>query len=410
MSEASIDAGRVIADLRELDRRTGGPDGARRVCWGPEWAEARRFLEELLSELDLTPEVDEAGNLWAYLEGESEPALAVGSHIDSVPQGGWLDGALGVMAALGVLRGWVKSRERPPRTLAFVDWADEEGARFGRSLFGSSAAAGSLSPDELEDVRDADGRRVGEVLGECGVQLGQAPLAAVRLERLGGLLELHIEQGPVLESEGIPVAAVSGTVGIERWRFRFAGRASHAGTTPMDARRDAGLAAAGLQLVVGAVGELRSGVATVGSVTLEPGVPTVVPGAASVVVDLRNADAADLAGMLVEVKAAAQRIAGEQRCEISEELVWRIEPIEFDAGLVEMARQACREVAGSDRVLVSGALHDAAEIARKRPAAMLFVRSLGGVSHSPEEDSSEEDLEVAIRAYADLAERAMRQT
>ncbi len=405
-----IDAARVIADLRELDRRTGGPEGARRVCWGPEWAEARGFLTELLDELDLKPEIDEAGNLWAYLEGEAEPALAVGSHLDSVPQGGWLDGALGAMAGVGVLRSWAQSGQRPPRTLALVDWADEEGARFGRSLFGSSAAAGTLVADEVSGLRDGDGRGIDEVLAECGVVLGKAPLAASRLERLGALLELHIEQGPVLESEGIAVAAVSGTVGIERWRFRFEGQASHAGTTPMESRHDAGRAVAGLVMAAAAVGELRSGVATVGALTLEPGAPTVVPGAAEAVVDLRSADAPSLAGMLTEVQAAAARIADQNGCAHTAEPVWAIEPIEFDPSLVEMAREACTEVAGSDRVLVSGALHDAAEVARKLPAAMVFVRSIAGVSHSPEEDSSEEDLELAIRAYADLADRGMRRT
>jgi hydantoinase/carbamoylase family amidase len=404
MSE--IDAARVIADLRELDRRTGGPEGARRVCWGPEWREARAFVGELLDEIGLAPEVDEAGNLWAYLEGEAEPALAVGSHVDSVPQGGWLDGALGAMAAVGVLRTWAERSERPPRTLALVDWADEEG-RFGRSLLGSSAAAGSLVPSEVAGLRDPGGTRIEDALAENGVELERMPEAASRLDRLGALLELHIEQGPVLESEGIPIAAVSGTVGIERWRFSFEGQASHAGTTPMDQRRDAGLAATGLALTAGAIGRLGNGVATVGSLRLEPGTPTVIPGRAEIVVDLRSADAASLDEMLARAKGAAEGVARENRCEGSAELVWRIQPIDFDPGLVGMAREVCAEVAGSDRVLVSGALHDAAEVARKRPAAMLFVRSIGGVSHSPAEDSTDEDLELGIRAYAALAERAL---
>jgi allantoate deiminase len=408
MSEASIDAARVIADLRELDRRTGGPDGARRVCWGAEWRKARSFLTELLTELEITPEIDEAGNLWAYLEGEAEPALAIGSHLDSVPQGGWLDGALGVMAALGVLRSWSESRERPPRTLALVDWADEEGARFGRSLFGSSAAVGTLSPVEVKGLRDGEGRGIEDVLAENGVELERAPLAASRLERLGSLLELHIEQGPTLEADGIPIAAVSGTVGIERWRFSFHGRASHAGTTPMDARRDAGLAAAETMLLAERIAGEHDGVATTGALQLRPGAPTVVPGSAELVVDLRNSESGTLSEMLDEVEAAAQAAARGRGCECSVDRIWHIDPIDFDPGLVEMAREACKEVAGSDRVLVSGALHDAAEAARKVPAAMVFARSIGGVSHTPEEDSSDEDLELAIRAYARLAERAMR--
>ncbi len=402
----AVDAGRVIADLRELDRRTGGADGARRVAWGPEWAEARGFLEGLLDEIGLDGETDEAGNLWAYLEGEAEPALALGSHLDSVPQGGWLDGPLGVMAALGVLRAWAGSGERPSRTLALVDWADEEGA-FGRSLLGSSAASGSLDSDEVASLEDAEGRKIEEVLAETGVKLGEMGRASSRLDRLAALLELHIEQGPVLESEEIPIAAVSGTVGIERWRFSFEGEPSHAGTTPMDARHDAGRAAAGLMMVVGAIGEIRSGVATTGSVRFDPGTPTVIPGRAEIVIDMRNAAAEELAGMLIELREAAQRCAQDNGCEVAAELVWRIDPTEFDPELVELARQSCEEVAGTDRVLVSGALHDAAEAARRLPVAMLFVRSIGGISHSPAEDSSDADLELGIRAYAELAARAM---
>jgi hydantoinase/carbamoylase family amidase len=406
VSRAEIDAKRVIADLRELDRRSGGQDGARRVCWGPEWREARRFLGELLGELGLTPEVDDAGNLWAYMEGEEERTLAIGSHLDSVPEGGWLDGALGVMAAVGVLRAWVDSGP-PPWTIALVDWADEEGARFGRSLFGSSAAAGTLAPEEVSGLQDGSGRGIEEVLADNGVSLGEAPRAASRLDRLGALLELHIEQGPVLESEGIALAAVSGTVGIERWRFLFEGRASHAGTTPMDQRHDAGLAAAETALAAEPIARGHSGVATSGSLKLRPGVPTIVPGAADLVVDLRHAEDGDLSEMLDEVEAAAQDAAENRGCYCVVDRLWRIDPVDFDPGLVGLASEVCKEVANSDRVLVSGALHDAAAIARKLPAAMLFVRSIGGISHSPQEDSSEEDLELAIRAYADLAERAM---
>ena len=404
--ETQVDAGRVIADLRELDRLTGGPDGARRVAWGPEWAQARDFLRGLLEEIGLDAETDEAGNLWSYLEGEAEPALGLGSHLDSVPNGGWLDGPLGVMAGLGVLRAWAGSGKRPPRTLALVDWADEEGA-FGRSLLGSSAASGSLDPTEVASLHDAEGRAIEDVLAGSGVKLAEMGRSSSRLERLAALLELHIEQGPVLEAEGLPVAAVSGTVGIERWRFTFEGQPSHAGTTPMDARHDAGRAAAGLMMVVGAIGEIRSGVATTGSVRFEPGTPTVIPGRAEIVVDLRNAAAEELAGMLAELREAARRCAEDNGCEISDELIWRIDPTEFDPGLVELARESCEGIAASGRVLVSGALHDAAEAARRVPVAMMFVRSIGGVSHSPAEDSSDADLELGVRAYAELAARAM---
>ena len=406
-AEPRGDPVRVIADLRELARRTGGPGGARRVCWSDEWRTARDFLTDLLAEIDLEPERDQAGNLWAYLEGEGEPALALGSHVDSVPSGGWLDGALGVMAALGVLRAWAESGRRPPRTLALVDWADEEGARFGRSLFGSSAVAGTLVPEELEGLRDAEGEPIASVLAENNVDLAGAPAAAERRERLAAYLELHIEQGPTLATAEAQAAAVSGCAGVERHRFRIEGQASHAGTTPMDRRRDAGLAAADAALRIEKLPGQEGGVATTGALSLEPGIPTAVAGVAELLVDLRNPDAEALARMLEAAREAVAGAASARGCEVSSELVWRIEPIPFDPGLVEAARESCREVTGSDRVLASGALHDAAEMARVLPAAMIFCASIDGISHAPEEDTAEDDLAAAIEAFGALANRAL---
>src|SRR5258706_1612124 len=228
----AIDAERVIADLRELQERTGDRDGAQRLCWSEGWARAREFLRELLGELGLEPEIDEAGNAWAYLPGDAEPALAVGSHLDSVPNGGWLDGSLGVMGALGVLRAWAGTEGKPPRTVAFVDWTDEEGARFGRSLFGSSAVAGTLDPAELTDARDSDGLRAPGVLAENGVDLERVLECGSRLERIDTYLELHIEQGPILESEGIRAAAGSGGGRRVKPPLVLRGPGAPAGPTP----------------------------------------------------------------------------------------------------------------------------------------------------------------------------------
>src|SRR5207247_962121 len=247
------------------------------------------------------------------------------SHLDSVPEGGWLDGALGVMAAVGVLRAWATEGERPPRTLALVDWADEEGARFGRSLFGSSAFSGTLQPTDVRNLRDADGRIIATVLAENGVDLDRAPEAARRQDGLAAYLELHIEQGPVLETERLRAAAVSGCAGVERHRFRFRGQASHAGTTPMDRRHDAGLAAADTALRVEAVGKDLRGVATTGSLVLRPGIPTAVAGEADLLVDLRHPDAGELATMLAEAGAAGAAAAAGRGCELETERVWGIE-------------------------------------------------------------------------------------
>jgi N-carbamoyl-L-amino-acid hydrolase len=403
----AIDAGRVIADLRELDRRTGGPGGAQRLCWGEEWRAARSLLIKLLGELDLQPELDPAGNLWTAIEGERGPAVALGSHLDSVPDGGWLDGALGVMAALGVLRAWTADGEPPPRALALVDWADEEGARFGRSLFGSSAFAGTLDPADLRDLRDSEGRSIAEVLAENEVQVDQARDASIRQDSVAAYLELHIEQGPVLEAEGVRAAAVSGCAGVERHRFRFIGQTSHAGTTPMDRRRDAGLTAAEAALRIEEIASRHHGVATTGGLTLRPGIPTAVPGESELLVDLRHPEADELAAMLAEAQAACREVGAGRGCELVVAPVWRIEPISFDRDLVSLAREACAETAGSDRVLTSGALHDAAEVARIRPAAMVFCPSTRGISHAREEDTPEADLAAAIEAFGLLANRVL---
>ena len=408
MTAPAIDAARAIADLRQLDRRTGGPGGARRLAWGEEWRQARELLTELLSEIGLAPERDPAGNLWARLEGErSEPALALGSHLDSVPAGGWLDGALGVIAGVGVLRAWSQSGERPPRDLVLVDWADEEGARFGHSLLGSSAAAGSLDLDAVRELRDHDGTPIAEVLAANGVELKRMPEAAERRRGIGAYLELHIEQGPVLESESLPIAAVSGCVGIERRRFAFRGQASHAGTTPMDARRDAGLAAAEAALAVERLAREGGGVGTTGELVLRPGIVTAVAGEAELSVDLRHPDPGELRRIHEEARGAASAAAGARGCEFDDRPVWRIDPTPFDPALVDTAREACREVAGSDRVLTSGALHDAAEMARVLPTAMIFCASARGLSHAPEEDSSEHDLALGIEALGLCAARVL---
>ena len=403
----AIDAARVIADLRELDRRTGGPDGAQRVCWTETWREARDFLTELLSEIGVEPERDEAGNLWARLRGGEGPALAVGSHIDSVPAGGWLDGALGVMAGVGVLRAWADSGVLPPSPLVLVDWADEEGARFGRSLFGSSAFSGTLDVEAVRGLKDADGVALPDALAENGVELDGVLASGARRDELGAYLELHIEQGPVLETEGIRSAAVNGCAGVERHSFRISGQASHAGTTPMEMRRDAGLAAADAALRIEGVAREHDGVATTGVLRLDPGIPTAVAGGAELVADLRHRDAGELKAMLDAARSIVGDAAMARECTVSEEEIWRIEPLAFDPELVELARHASREASGSERELTSGALHDAAEVSRHVPTAMIFVPSIAGLSHTEREDTDEADLATGIEAFGVLANRVL---
>jgi N-carbamoyl-L-amino-acid hydrolase len=405
-----LDPRRAIADLRELHRRTGGPDGARRVCWTHEWAAAREFLRERLAELPVEVSVDAAGNLWAELAGESDQVVVVGSHLDSVPAGGWLDGALGVMAGLEVLRAAHAAGE-PPRTLALVDWADEEGARFGRSLLGSSAFAGTLDPDTVRGLKDSDGVGLPAAIAEHGVDIdAMAGAGAGRRERLHAYVELHIEQGPVLAAGGISCAPVAGCAGIERRRLTFTGRTSHAGSTPMKQRADAAVAAARTVVAVQEIARDHDGVGTVGRIDCEPGIVTAIAGRAELLVDQRHLDPEELAAMASDLRAAAHTAAAREDCESSSHEIWSIAPVPFDAGLVAKAAEACAVAGGSTEVLPSGALHDAAELARVVPAAMVFVPSLGGVSHSSAEDTPDADIEAGITAVALLAERIVAES
>jgi len=401
-----MDADRVLADLRELARLTGGPEGARRVCWTDEWTQAREFLRSRLDELPVEIQVDEAGNLWAELPGEQEGFVIVGSHVDSVPAGGWLDGALGVFVAVEALRAHAGDA-LPPVGLRLVDWADEEGARFGRSLFGSSACAGTLDPSEVRDLRDRDGERLEDVVARYDVDLDRARASGAQLRGARAYLELHIEQGPVLEDSGEPAAAVLGTCGVERHVAVFTGQTAHAGATPMALRRDSFAATAQAALEIREVGFKHNGVCTVGGATSEPGVVTAVAGRTEMLLDQRHLDPDALAAMLTEARAACERAAAAHGCEVELKHIWSIPPIPFDERLIERARAAVVEAGGKDTTLPSGPLHDAAEMARLIPTVMLFSSSSPPVSHTKEEDTPEADLRVAIAAYGLTVDAAL---
>jgi hydantoinase/carbamoylase family amidase len=393
-----MDTGRVLDDLRELARLTGGPDGARRVCWTDEWSRAREFLRSRLDELPVDISIDEAGNLWAELAGERDGFVIVGSHVDSVPAGGWLDGALGIFAAVEALRAHASGETRPVG-LRFVDWADEEGARFGRSLFGSSACAGTLEVDEVRDLRDRDGERLEDVVARYGVELDRVHESGARLKGACAYLEMHIEQGPVLESRGEPAATVLGTCGVERHVAVFTGQTAHAGATPMGLRRDSFAATAEAALAIREVGFRNDGVCTVGGATSEPGVVTAVAGRTEMLLDQRHLDPDTLAAMLAEAREACERAAGNHGCEVELRHVWSIPPIPFDDRLIGLARRAVVEAGGKDTAIPSGPLHDAAEMARLIPTVMVFSSSSPPVSHTKEEDTPEDDLRVAIEAH-----------
>jgi len=395
-----IDADRVLADLRELHERHGGPDGARRLAWSPDWQAAREWLLSKLGELDgVSVDRDEAGNLWAELPGEGDGFVIVGSHIDAVPSGGWLDGCLGLLSAVGVLRA-LAGGDRPPVTVRLVDWADEEGARFGRSLLGSSAVAGTLDPDDVRDLRDAEGTRLQDALAACDVDLDGAGAASSRLEGALAYLELHIEQGPVLLDSGRLASAVSGTFGDERYLITFTGQSAHAGSTPMRLRRDSLAAAATAALEIREVGIRHDGVCTVGAMKADPGVITAIAGSTEMMLDLRHLEADTLATMLEENLEACRRAAERFACEVSHRRLFGATPTPFNPRLIELARAAVDAAGGGDGdAIPSGPLHDATEIGRLVPTVMLFAQSDPPLSHTAIEDSPEEALRVAIEAY-----------
>ena len=406
----TLDPARVVAQLRELQRLTGDDDGAQRVAWTDTWNNARAWLAGLLDDLPLAVERDEAGNDWWTLRGDSEQELLIGGHIDSVPNGGWLDGCLNVVAGAEVVRR-IASAGRPPVTVRLVSWADEEGARFGRSLLGSSAAGGSLTDlAELRELRDRDGISLPEALARCGVELEHAGEARRQLARARAYLELHIEQGPVLEALGLPLGAVLGTFGVERHRITWRGQAAHSGSTPMDQRHDALAGAARLELELRGIAAAVGGgaVCTSGDVRCAPGIVTSVVETAVQLLDQRHLDATALARLLELARTAADRFAAEERISVGWERIWGIEPIPFDATLIDLADDAIREVCGTSHRLPSGPLHDAAEVARAGvPTAMLFVQSLRGLSHTRVEDTLEEHLELSVRALDLLADKTM---
>jgi len=405
-----VDSLRVISDLEELRALTADDFGAQRLAWSPVWLAARAWFQSKLDGLPVEHHYDAAGNSWTTLRGDSEQALVLGSHLDSVPNGGWLDGCLGVLAGLEVLRGLSEDfHGKPPITIRLVDWADEEGARFGRSLFGSSAFAGThtIAVDRIRT--DRDGVRLEDALRNCSFDIDRVGDAGTERDNAAAYLELHIEQGPVLEKMQLPLGVVLGTKGVERHAIIFRGQEAHSGSTPMGVRRDALAAAAKLALEIRPIARRHpDAVATMGSVKTFPGIVTAVVGRCETTLDMRDLDAKVLASMLAEARAASKRFAAEEGCTVEWSKIWDIEPISFDSRLIEFCDEAVRETAGVSHRLPSGPLHDAAEVARTGiPTVMMFTQSLAGLSHNKAEDTRVDDLKMAVQAFDRLAKKTV---
>ncbi len=401
---------RAVAELKELRTLTSDANGAQRVAWTDTWLQAREWFAQKLTGLPVEHHYDVAGNNWVTLAGQSEKSLLIGGHLDSVPNGGWLDGSLNVLAGLEIVRRISEEfNGRPPVTIRLVDWADEEGARFGRSLLGSSAFAdtSSIAADRVRT--DRDGVRLEDALRRCGVEIDRFSEAAREQKNAAAYIELHIEQGPVLERMGLPLATVLGTKGVERHAVTFHGQEAHSGSTPMNARRDALAATAKLALEIRAIaGKHADAVCTMGSVKTFPGIVTAVVGRCEATLDQRDLDPTVLATMFREAREASECFAREERCAVEWSRIWSIEPIAFDPALLDLCDQAIREVAQTTHRMPSGPLHDAAEVSRAGiPTVMMFVQSVGGISHNKIEDTREEHLESAVTAFDKLASKTI---
>ncbi len=408
---ASIDPQRTLRELQELRSLTGDEAGAQRVAFTPTWVAARAWFRERLAGLPVEVHEDAAGNVWTTLAGASDRAVVIGSHIDSVPDGGWLDGCLGLLAGVEVLRRVCAAYDgRPPVTLRVVDWADEEGARFGKSLFGSAACSGSLDLAEARQLVDKQGIRLPDALRKVGIDLERVKDSGRERATAAAYLELHIEQGPVLLDLDLPLGAVLGTFGVERHAITFHGQAAHSGSTPMHRRRDAFLAAGRMaQEIYAIAARSGGGVCTIGSCTTKPGIVTSVVAECRITLDCRHLDAAALARMHAEARQAADRFAAEGDVGVSWERLWQIAPVAFHPDLIARADEAIRETCGTSHRLPSGPLHDAAEMAMAGvPTAMLFVQSLHGISHNKIEDTRPEHLALAVEALDRLAEKTIR--
>ncbi len=403
-----INPARLMQRLEQLARKGAQENGGvSRLALSEADKEGRDLFVTWLKELDLQVQVDKVGNILGLRPGREDlPPVMFGSHLDSVRNGGQLDGAYGVLGALEVLNTLCERQIETRHPLAVIAFTNEEGARYVPDMLGSLAYVGDLTVEEAWAVKGFDGSLFGEELERIGYA-GEVQPGAIRPK---AYLELHIEQGPVLEREGLTIGVVEHVTGITWLEVTVNGAANHAGTTPIELRRDAGLAAAQIiQYLRQAALELGGNQrATCGSLHFEPDVINVIPGKAAFTIDLRNTDAEVLREAERRLRAFAAELAGRDDLEIDMRPLVYVPPARFEPSLVDVIEQSARELGYSHRRMISGAGHDAQIMARKYAAAMIFVPSRGGISHSPAEYSSPEDLEaganVLLRTVLKAAE------
>ena len=409
---SDINAERLLADLSALSQIGALPDGGiNRLAWSDADLAGRRWFTERIREAGLEPRVDPALNVFGHLPGARGPFLLTGSHLDSVPTGGRLDGAYGAVAALEVLRTLAESHDDIANRVEVVGFADEEGVRFAVGLIGSLALTGDLKLEQLHAVHDSEGNPIDQVLAHAGRELDRLLEAREHLSSVAGFLELHIEQGPRMEAAGMDLAVVTGIVGVHRQRIRVTGAQNHAGTTPFRLRHDAGRAAArgagGLREVVEGID--RDAIANIGVMTFEPGGVNIIPGQASFTLEVRHLQEPIVRRIVEAFSQRLQHICDEEGCSAESELLSWVAPAPMNAAQIDTIEEACRELGSKPGRLWSGAGHDAAVLSHHVPTGMLFVPSVNGISHAPQEATTDEHLVLGARALLRAVRRAAAQ-
>ena len=398
-----IDPARLLADLRHLATFGKQGTGVTRLAFSRPDIEARQWLRGRMEEAGLAAAIDDVGNVIGEAPAEG-PAILIGSHSDSVPGGGWLDGAMGVIYGIEIARAVIEAglAERCP--VDAVAFQDEESTYL--PTLGSRTLLSAVGEDEISVARNIDGRRLSDAIAASG--FADNPPRRLDPGRYRAFLEAHIEQGPRLEATGTRIGVVTAIVGIRRFRLHVDGQAGHAGTVPMAMRKDAGAVAIGLS---GAMLEAFAALAgpdtvwNVGSLTLTPGAANVIPEAAEIVVEIRDTDPAILDSLEHRLRALARDHADRSGQEIAALRTLDIPPAAMDAGLGDEIEAAARALGAPHMRMPSGAGHDAMVLCRYMPAAMLFVPSIGGHSHTVIEDTSEDDIVLGCRVLAGAVAR-----
>lgn len=400
-------AQKIIADLRELAELTSDSNGAQRVAWSPVHQKATQWFQEKMQAAGADVWTDAAGNSWAKFAGTSEEAIVIGSHLDSVPNGGWLDGALGVVAGMGI-GAYGLAGKKPAKTLYVVGWADEEGVAFGTSCLGSGAASGHITCEQVLPLKAKDGRSFSEVWQSIGLEaqkIGEAHAAFAKI-KVKAYLELHIEQAPLLALADKSVACVYGVCGCHRQYITFHGQQGHCGS-PVALRQDAFLAAAAATLAFKKIALKYDAYCTVGNIEVSPNVITISPGSCRISLDQRCIKPAGLQAMVEEAQNAAREAAQENNVTVDFSPIWHAEPVLFDDTLVQDCIAAVEEETGAKNSMYSGPLHDAVEMNRIVPSIMMFAQSNPGISHCKEEDTPPAALTEALCAFIRLAEKEL---